>query len=387
MRRALGVVLLLLPVLILGAPSYADVTQLPGSDASWIDTLNYYRLSSGLSPITEDKRLSDAVKAHVTYLTMSDPKYLTGRYVSRHLENPASPYYTVRGSSAGQEMTSTLINNQYLSIDQWMAAPFHAIGLMREGLLAAGWATAYNTRTGFYDTGADVLDRLKPTRTKVIMFPGDGSQSRMDSFTGESPDPRESCGPNWRSYTGLPVWVSLLSKPPYQMRAQLVTPSGEVLSSQDQLCIVNEFTVKSSDPVYGAAGKAIIKAEHMVLIIPKKPLAPGLQSVSLELNRRPRIDWSFTVIAPPQSISVITASAPGELVWSAPPPQSDNPTLGYDVLVGDSSLKKIQIYRTDTTMFSMASLDPGDYWVCVKAIARYRSGDCPNFFSYTVSPN
>lgn len=386
MRRALGVVLLLLPLLILGTPSYGGVTELPSSDATWIDTFNYYRLSSGLSPIAEDKRLSAAVKAHVTYLTMSDPKYLTGRYVSRHLENPASPYYTVRGSSAGQEMTSTLTDNQYLSIDQWMAAPFHAIGLMREGLSAAGWATAYNTRTGFYDTGADVLDRLNPTRTKVIMFPGNGSQSRMDSFVGESPDPRESCGPHWRSYSGLPIWVTLLSKPPRQMSAQLVTPSGEVLSSRDQLCIVNEFTMKSSDPVYGAAGMAIIKADHMVLILPKKRLAPGLQQVSLKLDRKPRISWAFTVIARPQQISMTTASTPGELTWSAPPTQAGNPTLGYDVLVGDSSLKKIQIYRTDTTSFSTASLNPGNYWVCVKAIARYRNGDCPNFLSYTVVP-
>lgn len=372
-------------LLVQGAPSYGGVTQLPSSDASWIDTLNYYRIASGLSPVSEDKRLSAAVKKHVTYLTMSDPKYFTGAYVSRHLENPASPYYTVRGSHSGQEMTSTLTNSQFQSIDLWMAAPFHAIGLMREGLRRAGWASAYNARTGFYDTGADILDGLKPTRTKVIMFPGNGSQSRIDSFTGESPDPRESCGANWSNYSGLPIWVSLPSKPPHQMGAQLVTPAGEMLSSRDQLCIVNEFTMKSSDPVYGSAGKAIIKADHMVLIIPKAPLSPGVQRVSLQLHGKSKISWSFTVIAPLPTIAVTTTNNSEEITWSAPPLQAGNPMLGYDVVVGDSTLKKFQIYRTNTTTFSTANLNAGNYWVCVKAIAKFRSGDCPNFFSYTVN--
>lgn len=385
MRRATGVVLSLLLLLIQGTPSYGGVTQLPSSDASWIGTLNYYRVTSGLNPVSEDKRLSGAVKKHVTYLTMSDPKYFTGVYVSRHLENPASPYYTVRGARAGQEITSTLTNDEFQSVDLWMAAPFHAIGLMREGLRVAGWASAYNARTGFYDTGADILDGLKPTRTKVILFPGNGSQSRMDSFTGESPDPRESCGANWRSYSGLPMWVSLLSKPSHQMSAQIVTPTGEVLTSRNQLCIVNEFTMKSSDLIYGSAGKAIIKAEHMVLIIPKKPLAPGLQQVSLQLHGRVKISWAFTVIAPLPTVTWATTADPKEISWNAPPFQVANPTIGYDVLVGDSHLKKFQTYRTTTTAFTTSTMDPGNYWVCVKVIAKYRDGECANFYPYTVS--
>jgi hypothetical protein len=266
-----------------------------------------------------------------------------------------------------------------------MAAPFHAIGFLREGLRKVGWASGYNSNTGFYDTGADVLDALKMRRTKIISFPGNGSYVRLDSFEGESPDPREACGSNYKSFTGLPIWVSLLTRPPHQMSAQLVTPSGEVLSSRDRLCIVNEYTMKSSDPVYGPAGKAIVRNDHMVLVIPKEPLAPGLQKVSLTLGRKAKISWSFTVIARPPEVALTTTSNPDSISWNALPVQANNPTLGYDVLVGDTTLKKIEIFRTTATTFSTAGLNAGNYWVCVRTVARYRSGDCPNFYSYTVN--
>ncbi len=349
-----------------------------------IETINFYRVASGLNPITEDKQLSAAVTKHITYLTMSDPKYFTGRYVSRHLENPLSPYYTVEGSQSGQELTSTLTDEQARAVDLWMAAPFHAIGFMREGLRKVGWASAYNPRSGFYDTGANVLDGLKLRRTKIITFPGNGSYSRMDGFQGESPDPREACGANWRNYSGLPMWVSLLAKPPHEMNAQLVTSSGEVLSTRDQLCIVNEFNMKSSDPVYGPAGRAIIRADHMVLIIPKNSLTPGLHKVSLQLHGRPKISWSFTVIPAPANIALASMRSAMEISWSPPPAQAGNPTLGYEVVVGDSKLKNFQTFRTTGTTFPTSSIGRGNHWVCVRAVARYRSGECPNFVSLTA---
>lgn len=386
MRRVLGIVLSLLFLLVQGTPSYAGENLLPSSDASWIDTLNYYRLASGLSPVSEDLQLSANVKKHITYLTMSDPKYFTGRYVSRHLENPASPYYSAQGAHSGQEIASTITDKQFQSVDMWMAAPFHAMGFMREGLRTAGWASAYNVRTGFYDTGADIFGGLKPVRTKMITFPGNGSFSRMDSFYGESPDPRESCGTNWRSFSGLPIWVSLLTKPSHEMSAQIITPSGEVLKSRDQVCIVNEFNMTSSDRVYGPAGKAIIKADHMVLIIPRDRLSAGLQEVSLQLHGRPKISWSFTVLAPPPTIAWTATAKPGEIDWRAPVSEAGNPTVGFDVVVGNANLKKFQTYRTTSTVFLTTNMNPGNYWVCVKAIAKYRDGGCPTFESITVHP-
>lgn len=380
MRRAWVVcafLLFLLPV----TPSFGSAIERSSNDASFIDSVNFYRVASGLKPVSEDRKLSAAVRKHISYLTMSDPKYFTGQFLNRHSENPASPFYSALGAHSGQELTSTLTGGQSEAVDRWMAAPFHAIGFMREGLRKVGWALAYNPQTGFYDTGADVLDSLKLKRTKIITFPGNGSISRMDNFQGESPDPREGCGSDYKSFTGLPMWVSLLSKPPHLMSAQLVTPSGQVLSSGEQLCVINEFTMKSSDRLYGSAGESIIRADHMVLIIPKEPLAPGLQKVSLSLHTRATISWSFTVIASPPTIAVSTMSDPTEITWSATPFESDNPTLGYDVVVADPSMKKFQTFRTTATAFPTSKIGTGDHWLCVKAIAKYRSGECTNFTS------
>ncbi len=385
MRKAVGATLCLLFIFAQGIPSYGGENLLPSSNATWLETLNYYRVSAGLNPVIEDTQLSSNVNKHVRYLAASDPKYFVGKYVSRHLENPASPYYSVAGTHSGQEITSTLIPNQYESIDMWMATPFHAMGFLREGLRKVGWGSAYNSRTGFYDTGADIFAGLSTTRTKIITFPGNGSYSRMDSYLGENPDPRESCGSDWRSFSGLPIWVSLLKSPSHQMNAQLTTPDGQVLKSRDQLCIVNEYTMKSSDPIYGSAGKGIIKADHMVLVIPKQHLSPGLQRVSLLIGGKRRISWSFTVIAPPPVISWATTSDPLKIVWSEPPTQPANPTLGYDVIVGDSQLKRFQDFRTTSTVFPASAMDPGNYWVCVKVIGRYRDSACPSYYPLTVN--
>lgn len=385
MRRIIGLALTVVFIISQGTPSYAGQNLLPGSDATWLATMNYYRVSSGLKPVTEDPKLSANVAKHMTYVTLSDPKYFTGKYADLHLENPASPYYSAAGAHTAQDISTSSIPNQFESIDMWMAAPSHALGLMREGLYTAGWGSAYSVRTAINYTGIDIFAGLKPGRTKEIMFPGNGSYSRMDSYTGESPDSRQDCGSNWRSYSGLPIWVSLLKSPPTKMSAQLTTPSGNVLKSQSQLCIVDEFNFKSSDRVYGSTGKAIIKAGHMVLLFPKAKLEAGLQNVTLLLGGTRKISWSFTVIAAPAALSWTSTTNPTQINWIAPPATTTNPTVGYDVMVGDSHLKKFQDFSTTLTDFPTASLTPGSYFVCVKVVGTYRDGTCTNFYPLSVS--
>lgn len=384
MRRSFGIVLLVLLFLFEGTPSFGVSAELPSTYASWIDTINYYRQASGLNPIVEDKKLSTDVRKHLIYLTMSDPKYFTGKYVNRHYENPASPYYSVIVANNGQELSSTLTDAQSQSVDLWMASPFHAIGFMRQRLTRVGWALAYDPTTGFYDSGADLLEGPKPLKAKVITFPGKGSFSRMDTYRGESPDARDSCGVRGRTFTGMPIWVSLTSSPPRKMSATLVTPDGKTLSSPAQICIVNEFNIKTTDPVYGSMGKTIITTNHMVLMIPKDPLMAGVHKVSLSLNGRPKIAWSFTEIAQPAGISLAETSDPTSLSWDAPLSSPTNPTVGYDVLVADSTFKGIKTFSTPTNTFSTTGLSAGNYWVCVETVGKFRTGACPNYVGYTA---
>lgn len=204
----------------------------------------------------------------------------------------------------------------------------------------------------------------------------------MDSFQGESPDSRKVCGLNWQKYVGLPIWASLLTSPPSLMTAQLVTPTGKVLKSSEDLCIINERNFVTTDPVNGAAGKSIIKSGHLIMIIPKKSLAPGLQRLTLSMSGRPKISWSFTVIGKPPAI--IWTSTGTAIMWTESPIQSQNPVTGYEVMIGNASMKAIQTFQVTTPLFVTTNLAPAQYFVCVRAIGKYRNGNCSIFSSYTV---
>jgi hypothetical protein len=382
MKKTSTIVIMTLGLLVSNASAIGQTNTLPNMDSGWLVNLNYYRVAAGLKPITEDKNLSASVKKHMIYLVKSDPKYFVGAYINRHSENPASPYYTLAGAGSGNELTSNTSANEAGAIDSWMQAPFHAVGLLREGLKSVGFDTEFNATTGLYEFGMDIFGNLKSQRTKIVIYPGKGSLSRMDHFQGESPDSREACGSNWKNYGGLPLWVSLLTSPPSQMTAQLITPSGKVLKSGGDICIVNEKNFITSDRVNRAAGKAIITGGHLVLIIPKRSLAPGMQKASLSMKGRPAITWSFTVIGPPPAITWSATAT--TITWDKPVAQLQNPISGYEVMFSDLTLKIFQSFRTTTTSFETVNLVPGQYFVCVRAIGRYRSGTCSVFSSFRV---
>jgi hypothetical protein len=140
---------------------------------------------------------------------------------------------------------------------------------------------------------ATLAGSMYVTRTKNILFPGANSEVYINDFTGESPEPRETCGSNYKSFTGLPIFASLLSTPTSDLSVELTTPSGKVLKNKSDVCIVTEINFKSSDPIYGAAGRGIIAADHLVLIIPKQPLAEGAYKVSITQSGLETIAWSF----------------------------------------------------------------------------------------------
>jgi len=381
-KNSLRIGVLALVLMASNAPAYGSTNTLPTVNAGWLANLNYYRVASGLSPVSENKLLSASVKKHMIYLVQSDPKYFVGVYINPHTENPASPYYTVDGAKSGNELTSNGSGNSAQAIDSWMQAPFHAIGLLRQGLKSVGFDREFNPTTGLYGFGMNIFGNLNLGKTKIILFPGNRSYSRLDSFQGESPDSRQACGSHWKKYMGLPLWVSLLTSPPTHITAKLITPSGKILKSGSDLCIVDERNFFTTDRVDGPAGRAIIKSEHLVLVFPKKSLTPGLQKISLAMTGKSSISWAFTVIGAPPVISW-SSTATG-IMWKKPTAPLHNPITGFEVIIGDSSMKTRQLFRTTTTSFAMTALNPASYFVCVRAIAKYRSGTCSLFSSYTV---
>ena len=277
----------------------ADLNAVPDVEIDWLTTLNSYRVSSGVNPVKESGRISKAAQAHADYLASTDKKYLVGKYKNLHQENPKSPFASKNGATIGAGDIAWTIGKNASAVDVLMTAPFHAIGLLRENLVNVGFGTAVAGETSyspnFRITNISIIEGLRTkSRKKIILFPGPNFVTHLNSFNGEDPEPREACGKQFKEFTGLPIFASLLHKPNKSLRVFLETPSGDILSNSLELCVVTENNFISTDLIYGPAGKSIIRSEHLVLIIPKSPLSEGEQKIRISEKGRPDLQWSFT---------------------------------------------------------------------------------------------
>lgn len=276
----------------------ADSVSLPTRNASLLEILNYYRLSSGVAPVIEDPQMSDGAQKHANYLSKTKMRYFVNEYQNLHTENPDSPYFTEESTKFGAGNIAWGGTSFPRPIDSLMTAPFHAIGFLREGLTRVGFGSAV-VEQGGYLPGTQVTNVAliagteNSPRTKIILFPGANSEIYLNDFTGENPEPRETCGSNFKSYRGLPIFVSLLENPAKDLSVEIKTPKGKILKNKADICLVTENNFISSDRIYGPAGKAIIAADHLVLIIPKDPLEVGKYNVTINQNAIDKIAWSF----------------------------------------------------------------------------------------------
>jgi hypothetical protein len=354
-------------------PIVANPITVPSKDAGWLETLNYYRLSSGVEPVTENLISSTNAMKHSIYLAKSDPKYFTGIYENPHTENPESPYYTKEGANSGTNLTYTARESD--AIDSWMQAPLHAIGLLRDNLKTTGFATAINDRTGQAHTGLDVINGLVGSRSKVITFPGDGAIVRLNKFEGESPDPRESCGKDWENYRGLPIFASLISTPPRDITGKIITPDGKTLLPGDDLCVVTQYSWVSTNRVI-PYGNQIMAGEKLVLLIARSPLSPGEHSVSVSGTGISSLNWSFTVL-PPLPKVVHTFDIDKRLIsWNPVTVPAPSLIAGYTVIARDRASNKSKEYKTKDLSVSTVDWTAGEYWICVQVRSSNNESEC-----------
>ncbi len=294
-RRLAYLIALSLVVALLVPTGRANAVGLPQSDQSaWLGEVNTYRSAAGLLPVTDQPQWDTGLIAHFDYLDNTPYSYMTGAYASAHTENPSSPYYTAAGALEGGRsdlylgawgMTPTEV------IDGWLAAPFHAIGMLRRQLTQVAYAAKGR------DAGLDVIGGLSGTATgpENVLFPGPGMSTNLTTYGLESPSPLETCG--WQnSYTpvGLPLIALLSTTPDQNLTATLTSSGGQNFSTADaSLCVVDENNYRSSDPVYGPTGLSILKSDHAVLLIPKTPLTWGRFEATINQPNKPAIDWSF----------------------------------------------------------------------------------------------
>lgn len=336
MKRCIFSVILLISIVLAPISAFAEAIPLPSSNANWLEILNYYRTSSGLAPVIQDQEMNDGAQMHANYLAKTNSKYFVNEFQNLHKENPESPYYSEAGVTLGAGNIAWSSSAFPRPIDGLMTAPFHAIGFLRESLTKVGFGTA-KVGAGGFSPGSQVSDvaiiagTSNSEPTKNIFFPGPNSTVYVNDFSGENPEPRETCGSDYKKFTGLPIFVSLVNAPALRTSATLTTPSGKILSNSSDLCVVTEHTFKSSDPIYGQAGRAIIAADHLVLIIPKEPLKEGQYGVVLKQSGSQDLSWKFTyadAIQKVESTLKVTYPRAGNILY-----------VGDTVSIGLSSLE------------------------------------------------
>jgi hypothetical protein len=261
-------------------------------DGSWLDLVNDYRAMAGLPSVVEEPTWSDGLAKHLTYLQQTPAHLKTGAYASAHTENPASPWYTPEGADAGKSADLYLgaLTDDRTPIGAWMAAPFHAIGILRNRLQRVAYA-----RTGA-GAALDVIRGVSgPANLQPVMWPGAGSQVDLTQVGPESPDPLDSC-PGFTRPAGLPILALLPADPPPGTTARLRRPDGSVVGQGADLCVITAATFHSPDPTYGPAGQAVLQSDHAVVIIPRTPLVTGDYGVELVRPGEIPLSWSFTAV-------------------------------------------------------------------------------------------
>jgi hypothetical protein len=164
-----------------GARSYAHLARtnrltqpaLSTSQTDWLGEINRYGDAAGLTPVTDEPAWDVGIEHHLTYLEKTPAFYETDKYASAHTENPASPYYTTDGALEAESSDLALggVTNPVDGIDGWLAAPFHAIGMLRPDLQRVAFAS---DAQGY--AGRDVIQALTGTATQTnpVLFPGPG---------------------------------------------------------------------------------------------------------------------------------------------------------------------------------------------------------------------
>lgn len=269
----------------------------------WLSEVNRYRTAAGLNPVTDQPAWDRGLRHHLTYLEKTPGRYFSGQYQSFHTENPASPYYTADGAqeAANSDLDEGGAHSPLQAIDLWLAAPFHAVGMLRAQLTQI--ALADDPKAGF--AGLDVLrgmDTSLPAATTPILFPGPGITTNLLTFGGESPDPLQTCGWPDGDTVGLPLIALLPQAPAASLTARLSGPGGASSTGAGTLCLVDEHTYRSSDPVYGATGAAILQGDNAVFLIPRRPLRTGRYTATIDQPGEPAVTWSFSAKAPRTSI-------------------------------------------------------------------------------------
>jgi uncharacterized protein YkwD len=240
----------------------------------WLDRLNSYRATAGLSPTSQNTAWSEGARLHSVYLTTNNR---TG-----HSEDPALPGYTAAGAAAGasgnvvSSGVATISDSE--AIDGWMTAPFHALGILDPRLAVSAFGSSSEGSGGSGVRSAATLDVIRGIDANIawpqqaVIWPGPNSTVPVDRYNGDEwPDPLDSCPSNWGLPSGLPIIV-MFPQDPLGVSAHMTSAGAPV-----ELCVFSAGDYRNSVSDAQALGRTILESRNAAVVIPRHPLAEGQQ--------------------------------------------------------------------------------------------------------------
>ncbi len=270
---------------IASATTTAPLPSVLAPSSSWLVAMNFYRAMAGLASVSEDPTLSSGDNDHARYLALN--------HTVAHAEDPTNPFFTPTGNAAG--MASNVAGGSPSSergwVEEWMAAPFHALGMLRPGLVSSGFGS-YNSAS-FASAALNVLSHATfGPPSHPVEWPGPGTTVPLTAYSGnESPNPLTSC-PTVHGSAGLPVYLELPATP--NVSAVTFSTSTQSIGT----CEFDETNYVNPDPPTQDLARSILGEMHAVVVIPVVPLVPGTAySVTVTTGNTP-ISWQFSVSTP-----------------------------------------------------------------------------------------
>jgi uncharacterized protein YkwD len=327
--------MLVLAATLLGTVVFtAGSTAMPAAAASsgWLDRLNAWRASVNLPALAENTSWSQGDYNHSLYMVKNDQV--------THYELSTLPYYTASGDAAAKsgniQVSSSTSMSDESAIDWWMAAPFHALGMMDPRLSSTGFGSYRQSKTG-WDAGF-TLDTLRGNSFSggayPVFFPGDRSSVPVTTYRGgEYPDPLQACS-GYTAPTGLPVFIEVGGNVSTAVEAHSFAGNGTPLAH----CVID-----SSNASLGSN----LKSRGAVILVPRQPLVAGVTyTVSLTVNNVPYV-WTFgvtgdnTIVAPaacPTSLTIAATQSTTE--FNVSPTTSGCYVSAFEVQQFDTTLNQ-----------------------------------------------
>lgn len=282
-----------LPVILRQMPTpTATSIPVPG----WLAHVNQFRALANLPALTENSGWSFGGELHSKYMVMEDE--------ITHYENSGSSWYTAEGDQAGRNgnifVSSSTSTTDERAIDFWMAAPFHAVGIIDPELQATGFGS-YRASNGGWQMGATLdVNRgrggLPGGITFPIPFPQNGGGTWLTSFYGgEWPDPLPGC-PGYTAPTGPPVIL--------QLGSGGVTPNVTAHSFREgstnlEHCVFDETNFTHPDGTQQNTGRIVLGIRDAVVILPRAPLSVGHSYTASITDNGTTYTWTFSVVSAP----------------------------------------------------------------------------------------